>query len=309
MLNDNASKVSIIAYFISKYDKTAVMDLGYRNYSDAFNGIAPLFQKSSSFMKMRRDEFDALVSDTRKGWKNRKPARGVLQMHEDLKNCTYSELFETCKKLLNGALDESRITTEEKELDTCSPQKTASDSQETSNVKKRPETDEYCKAISSTLGTVFAQGDHNLWISEDKEQCFFLLFSKNYPKANGISEYWYSVHPRQLAQLFGYKASYFAFCFNDSRTAIIIENKVLLSFLGALNTTTTDKETYWHIKIRTDKDSYWIQVPHGKVPLDKNAAVIIKLAEKEVHEQNEAHRKKITIKSKEVHEIKVSKMK
>lgn len=74
MLTDANRKISIIAYYLSKFDKDAITELGYDTYSSAFEEISKRFGKTNNYMKLRRDEFDALVSTTRQGWNKRAPA-------------------------------------------------------------------------------------------------------------------------------------------------------------------------------------------------------------------------------------------
>lgn len=100
MLTDANRKISIIAYYMSKFDMDAVRSLGYDTYSGAFENISARFGKNNNYMRLRRDEFDALVSSTRQGWNKRAPTRGVLLMHEDLKNFSFEELTTIVQELL-----------------------------------------------------------------------------------------------------------------------------------------------------------------------------------------------------------------
>ena len=67
MLADVNRKISIIAYYLSKFDMDAVRALGYENYSRAFEGISSRFGKNNNYLKLRRDEFDVLTGSSRKG--------------------------------------------------------------------------------------------------------------------------------------------------------------------------------------------------------------------------------------------------
>lgn len=100
MLTDANRKISIVAYFLSKFDMDAVRALGYRTYSEAFEGISLRFGKTNNYMKLRRDEFDAIVSTKRQGWNKRAPAAGVLLMHNDLKNFSFEEMAGIVKSLI-----------------------------------------------------------------------------------------------------------------------------------------------------------------------------------------------------------------
>lgn len=100
MLADVNRKISIIAYYFSKFDMDAVKALGYENYSRAFEGISSRFGKNNSYMKLRRDEFDVLTGSKRKGWHKRAPIASVLLMHNDLKNYDFDEMTRIVKALL-----------------------------------------------------------------------------------------------------------------------------------------------------------------------------------------------------------------
>ena len=100
MLTDANRKVSIIAYYLSKFDKDAIKTLGYDTFSSAFEGLSAKFGKTNNYMKLRRDEFDVLTGSSRKGWHKRSPAPGVVLMHNDLKNYTFEELTLIVQDLL-----------------------------------------------------------------------------------------------------------------------------------------------------------------------------------------------------------------
>lgn len=105
MLADINRKISIIAYYLSKFDMDAVRALGYDNFSRAFEGISSRFGKNNNYMKLRRDEFDVLTGSTRKGWHKRAPASAVVLMHNDLKNYSFEDL--TC--IVKALLDEGDV--------------------------------------------------------------------------------------------------------------------------------------------------------------------------------------------------------
>lgn len=100
MLTDTNRKISIIAYYLSKFNLDAVRALGYVNYSETFEGISQRFGKNNNHLKLRRDEFDVLTGDTRKGWHKRAPAPAVVLMHNGLKNYDFDSLTQVVKDLL-----------------------------------------------------------------------------------------------------------------------------------------------------------------------------------------------------------------
>ena len=122
MLTDANRKISIIAYYLSKFDMDAVRALGYENCSRAFEGVSARFGKNNSYMKLRRDEFDVLTGSSRKGWHKRPPIPTVLLLHNDLKNYGFEEFTQIVKLLIEDSdevyqspaitVDDRRIITE-----------------------------------------------------------------------------------------------------------------------------------------------------------------------------------------------------
>ena len=106
MITDTNRKISVIAYYLSKFDRDALAQLGYDTYSTAFVELSGKFGKANNYMKLRRDEFDAIVSTTRQGWNKRNPAQGVLLIHEDLKNFSFEELTDIVKTLITDEQQE-----------------------------------------------------------------------------------------------------------------------------------------------------------------------------------------------------------
>ena len=100
MLTDANRKVSIIAYYLSKFNMDAVHALGYGTYTDVFESASARFGKSNNYMKLRRDEFDVFMGGTRKGWHNRTPKAGVIRLHDELSHFTFDELTTIVNTLL-----------------------------------------------------------------------------------------------------------------------------------------------------------------------------------------------------------------
>ena len=100
MLTDINRKISIIAYYLSKFDMDAVRALGYENFSRVIEGTSARFGKNNSYMKLRRDEFDVLTGSSRKGWHKRAPTAAVVLMHNDLKNYSFEEMTRIVKDLI-----------------------------------------------------------------------------------------------------------------------------------------------------------------------------------------------------------------
>ena len=99
MLEVNQRK-SIVAYYLSKYNMDACAALGYHAFSEAFKSISIQMQSDNAYIKRRRDEFDVLTGSHRKGQRLRKPTKGVLLMHEALKNFSFDQLTQLVKDVL-----------------------------------------------------------------------------------------------------------------------------------------------------------------------------------------------------------------
>lgn len=101
-MKDSSKALSIIAFFLSEYDMTAVKSLGYGNRSEAIREISAIYLRNSNYLKLRRDEFDALPfsSSSRNGWRNREPAKDVLELGEWLHKLSFHELHSLVMSLI-----------------------------------------------------------------------------------------------------------------------------------------------------------------------------------------------------------------
>lgn len=97
-----SKECSIIAYFFSKFDEEAVTALGYSSRSEAFRHLTELFNKKPNYIKLRRDEFDAIVSSVRQGWNKRPPSKTVWELHCELKFLSFDDM----KTLVLSFIDE-----------------------------------------------------------------------------------------------------------------------------------------------------------------------------------------------------------
>lgn len=90
-MNDVTKTLSIIAYYLSEYDMKAVMALGYITRTEAFKNISVVFNHDNNYLKLRRDEFDALPtsSSNRNGWKNRPALKDVVDLASYLSDFSY----------------------------------------------------------------------------------------------------------------------------------------------------------------------------------------------------------------------------
>ena len=66
-------------------------------------------------------------------------------------------------------------------------------------------------------------GKKKFYSNEDGTLCAVLLVSKVYPRAKGISEYWYSIHKYQIDEIRNHKLGYYAFCMSVDKKVMIID--------------------------------------------------------------------------------------
>lgn len=112
-MNATNRTLSIIAFYLSEYDMDAVEALGFNNRTEAINAISSNVGNGNNYLKLRRDEFDALPdsSSSRKGWRNRPPIKDVAEIAAYLHQFSFSELTDIVKSLIeNGAGIENSIS-------------------------------------------------------------------------------------------------------------------------------------------------------------------------------------------------------
>ncbi|MGJ1404480.1 protein NO VEIN domain-containing protein [Sphingobacterium siyangense] len=69
-MDSNKKLAHIVAYYLSRFDKAALVDLGYKTDREAFLEIAEALDVLPNYIKFRRDEFD-VAHPHRRGWHKR----------------------------------------------------------------------------------------------------------------------------------------------------------------------------------------------------------------------------------------------
>ena len=113
-MTDSSKALSIIAYYLSEYDMDAVHALGFSTQKAAFKDISVCFNRDNNYLKLRRDEFDALPdsSSHRNGWRNRPAAKDVVKLAAYLKSFSFEELTEFVKSIIENQSGTAIIVTE-----------------------------------------------------------------------------------------------------------------------------------------------------------------------------------------------------
>ena len=77
----------IIAYYLSRFDKSGYLKLGYKNFNEAVVDIGKILSVKATTVKNMRDEFDPYHDNVRKGWYQRElwgSRKMVIQTFENL---------------------------------------------------------------------------------------------------------------------------------------------------------------------------------------------------------------------------------
>jgi len=83
----------------------------------------------------------------------------------------------------------------------------------------------------------------------------------------GALQYWYAFHPYQKDRLEKYDTPYVAFGCGSEKKVVLIPFQIFTSWLNAFNTTQKDDKFYWHIKIKTDGNSFVLLRKGGEEPV------------------------------------------
>ncbi|MPT35579.1 MAG: DUF3883 domain-containing protein [Flavobacterium sp.] len=76
-MNSNRKQAHIVAYYLSRFDKLALSNLGYKTDKDAFHKIAEALDVLPNYIKFRRDEFD-VAHPHRQGWHKRSMTMSII---------------------------------------------------------------------------------------------------------------------------------------------------------------------------------------------------------------------------------------
>lgn len=113
-MNATSKNLSIIAFYLSEYSELALKELGYSTYTKAFAELSALFGRDNNYLKLRRDEFDALPESQspRLGWRNRPAVKTVVEMAEHLRKFSFEELSDLVVTLIENAAAPYQTNTE-----------------------------------------------------------------------------------------------------------------------------------------------------------------------------------------------------
>jgi hypothetical protein len=125
-------------------------------------------------------------------------------------------------------------------------------------------------ALAKKIGSKFIRKSRALYWDATHDNRLACSISKRYTK--GAYPYWYAYHPQWDEFLGSGKESFFALGCMDLSHGYAIPLDLLRKNLAALNTTTTERSTYWHIHlVETANGSIALQLPKvsRQLPLDE----------------------------------------
>lgn len=79
-------KLILAGLYLSKYDSFGLRKLGFKSFREAFNVIGYAMGSQPASIKNYRDEFDPLLPNRRKGWRNRPTRDYCLKVFEKYKS-------------------------------------------------------------------------------------------------------------------------------------------------------------------------------------------------------------------------------
>lgn len=104
----------VIAFYFSKYDRKAVQNLDFKNFSEAFRDIGKILDVKPASIKQMREQFDPYHENTRVGWYQRPLTRSrqdVMNQYGGLSEAALREIIlDILKTTKAGEVVEGKYT-------------------------------------------------------------------------------------------------------------------------------------------------------------------------------------------------------
>lgn len=106
MLGDRRKiEVRIVAYYLSKYGEKALDHLGYDKYNVAYKDIGNRLGYKAASIKNRRDDFDVINDNNRRGWWQKELSKLSLEVFEEFGYLSEDALAEIVMEILHGKFE------------------------------------------------------------------------------------------------------------------------------------------------------------------------------------------------------------
>jgi hypothetical protein len=110
-MEENHKLALIISYYLSKYDRFALINLGYDSFAQAFRDIGDRLQVKPNLIKNMRENFDPLHPNSRVGWYQREltPSRlAVVKKYGDLSEEALISVVKEILDKFNNNIDDNK---------------------------------------------------------------------------------------------------------------------------------------------------------------------------------------------------------
>jgi hypothetical protein len=100
-MEENRKLALIVSYYLSKYNRKALNNLGYSTFSQAFEDIGAKLNVRPTSIKNMREEFDPLHPNGRVGWYQRELRPSRFEVVENYSHLSEIALTDIVKEILN----------------------------------------------------------------------------------------------------------------------------------------------------------------------------------------------------------------
>lgn len=90
-----------VAYYLSRVDKNAVRELGYKSFREAFDKLGVILEQKPSTIKNMRDEFDPYFDNGRVGWYQKRLVGSRKEVFELYKNASDEDVAEAVRGIIS----------------------------------------------------------------------------------------------------------------------------------------------------------------------------------------------------------------
>lgn len=98
---DKTKDALTVAYYLSRANKKALQNLGYKSFREAFEGLALILEQKSSTIKNMRDEFDPYFDNGRVGWYQRQLSASRKEVYDYYKDYPDDKVAEDVKRIID----------------------------------------------------------------------------------------------------------------------------------------------------------------------------------------------------------------
>jgi len=112
----------IIAFYISKFDRQGIENLGYTTFNAAYKDIERKLGVKATSLKNRRDEFDPIHENERVGWYQRPMSPSRVRIVEQFSSISEPTLREIVLDIISGERDTSKAVIEKLRETTRNPE-------------------------------------------------------------------------------------------------------------------------------------------------------------------------------------------